>query len=401
MQMLTNKQAAANSILRTDQEHPNNNDIEKVEKAFVDKHHEISNSSALMKKTVADLVQLSLNNVTVGYDNLPIVKEISLTLGNGQIGCLLGPSGCGKSTLLRAIAGFEPLISGEIIMEDQLLSSRHFTQVPEKRQIGMVFQDLALFPHLTIDENIRFGIHRWSRHKQVERVRELLDLVGLSEMKNRYPHSLSGGQQQRIALARAMAPRPKLLLLDEPFSGLDASMREKLVPEVRDILLQEQMSALLVTHDQMEAFAMADKVAVIREGMVLQCDSSYILYHKPNSRFVADFVGEGDFLSAIVLDEYQVKSSLGTLSSSEPHGFSINQAVKVLVRPDDLLHDDDSNFTAQIVNKQFRGSHFLYRVKLESQQELYCFASSHHNHDLGEDIGIQLDLDHLVMFADE
>ncbi|MGH1487567.1 MAG: ABC transporter ATP-binding protein [Cellvibrionaceae bacterium] len=353
-----------------------------------------------MENLSVDLVQLSISNLTVGYDGLPIVKDVSLTLGNGQIGCLLGPSGCGKSTLLRAIAGFEPVMEGEITMEGQLLSSPSITQAPEQRQIGMVFQDLALFPHLTIEQNITFGLKNWSRADKSERVQELLTLVGLSGMEKRYPHSLSGGQQQRIALARAMAPRPQLLLLDEPFSGLDASMREALVPEVREILLQEQMSALLVTHDQMEAFAMADKVAVMQEGKIVQCDTSYQLYHKPQNRFVADFVGEGDFLSGIVIDDKHVQSSLGTLSTTHAHNFSANQAVKVLVRPDDLLHDDDSDFTAQIVSKQFRGSHFLYRVKLESQQELYCFASSHHDHALGENIGIKLDLDHLVMFDD-
>jgi iron(III) transport system ATP-binding protein len=354
-----------------------------------------------MENPSVELVQLSLNNVVVGYDGVAIVKDVSLTLGNGQIGCLLGPSGCGKSTLLRAIAGFEPVMEGEIVMEGELLSSPRFTQVPEQRKVGMVFQDLALFPHLTIEKNIGFGLKQWPKAEQAERIHELLTLVGLSGTEKRYPHSLSGGQQQRIALARAMAPRPKLLLLDEPFSGLDASMREKLVPEVREILLQEQMSGLLVTHDQMEAFAMADKVAVMQEGKIVQCDTSYSLYHQPESRFVADFVGEGDFLSGIVIDENRVQSSLGTLNSSKPHGFSVNQSVKVLVRPDDLLHDDDSNFTAQIISKQFRGSHFLYRVKLESQQELYCFASSHHDHALGENIGIKLDLDHLVMFADQ
>lgn len=354
-----------------------------------------------MTSPAVDLVQLAINNISVGYDGVAVIKDVSLTLGNGQIGCLLGPSGCGKSTLLRAIAGFESVMAGEIVMEQQLLSNSGFTLVPEKREIGMVFQDLALFPHLTLADNIGFGLRQWSPAQRRERVQALLELVGLSGMEKRYPHSLSGGQQQRIALARAMAPRPKLLLLDEPFSGLDASMREVLVPEVREILLKEQMSGLLVTHDQMEAFAMADKVAVMRDGQILQSDTSYSLYHRPQSRFVADFVGEGDFLSGIVIDEHCVQSSLGHLCSKEPHGFAKNQSVKVLVRPDDLLHDDHSSFQAEIVSKQFRGSHFLYRVKLDSQQELYCFASSHHDHSLGEFIGIQLDLDHLVMFAED
>lgn len=347
-----------------------------------------------------DLVQLSIEGVSIAYDDVAVVHDVSLTLGNGQIGCLLGPSGCGKSTLLRTIAGFEPVQKGEIKMEGKVLSSSSFTKVPEQRQIGMVFQDLSLFPHLTIEKNINFGLRGCSDAEKKERVSELLALVGLSGMEKRYPHSLSGGQQQRIALARAMAPRPKLLLLDEPFSGLDASMREVLVPEVREILLQEHMSGLLVTHDQMEAFAMADKVAVMKEGRILQCDTSHNLYHQPSDCFVAGFVGEGDFLSGIVVDKYCVQSSLGILRGSKAHGFSESQAVKILVRPDDLLHNDDSDSMAEIISKQFRGSHFLYRVKLASQQELYCFASSHHNHALGEYIGVELDLDHLVMFED-
>lgn len=344
-------------------------------------------------------VQLEINNITVGYDGVAIVKDISLTLKNGEIGCLLGPSGCGKSTLLRAIAGFEPLISGEITMEGNTFSSQSFTLAPEQRQIGMVFQDLALFPHLNIEENIAFGLRGWPSAKTHERVDQLLELVGLSDMKKRYPHSLSGGQQQRIALARAIAPKPKLLLLDEPFSGLDAVLREVLVPEVREILLKEKISALLVTHDQMESFVMADKVAVMNEGQIQQYDTPYTIYHKPENHFVADFVGQGDFLSGIVLDNNCVQSSLGILPIDNNHPFNINQAVKILVRPDDLLHDDDSDTQAKIVSKQFRGSHFLYRVKLESQQELFCFASSHHNHAVGENIGIKLDLHHLVVFA--
>ena len=351
-----------------------------------------------MNNTSAELTQFAINNITVGHDGIAIVKDASLTLSNGQIGSLLGPSGCGKSTFLRALAGFEPLMSGDIIMDGNTYSTASFTLAPEQRQIGMVFQDLALFPHLTIEQNIAFGLHNWPKAKIEQRVDKLLALVGLEDMKKRYPHSLSGGQQQRIALARAIAPKPKLLLLDEPFSGLDAALREALVPEVREILLKEKISALLVTHDQMEAFAIADKVAVMYGGQIQQYDVPHTIYHEPATRFVADFVGEGDFLSGIVLDNNRVQSSLGILNIDKPHNFSVNQAVEILVRPDDLLHDDDSDILATIISKRFRGSHFLYRVKLESQQELYCFASSHHNHAIGENIGIKLDLDHLVIF---
>jgi len=192
-----------------------------------------------------------------------------------------------------------------------------------------------------------------------------------------------------------------MLLLDEPFTGLDASRREVLVPEVREMLLKEEMSALLVTHDQMEAFAMADKVAVMSKGEILQVDTAYNLYHEPANRFVADFVGEGEFLGGIVLNETDVQTSLGVLTDKDGHGYADNQSVEVFVRPDDLLHDDDSEVMATIVSKQFRGSHFLYRVSLPSKQELFCFASSHHNHALGEDIGVILDLDHLVLFSQE
>ena len=352
-----------------------------------------------MKASAAGLLQLYLNHITVGYDGIPIVKDVSLTLGNGQIGCLLGPSGCGKSTLLRAIAGFEPLISGDITMDNVCLSSTATVLPPEQRQVGLVFQDLALFPHLTIAANIAFGLQGWATLKKRARVKNLLAMVGLSGMEARYPHSLSRGQQQRIALVRAMAPKPKLLLLDEPFSGLDASLREVLMPEVREILLQETMSALLVTHDQMEAFTMADKVAIMNDGVILQCDTAFNIYHRPTSRFVANFIGQGEFLRAQVLDDISVDSPLGILQAKTTHGYRKNTTVEILVRPDDVLHDDDSEVTAKIITKQFRGSHFLYQVMLPSEQILYCFASSHHNHALGEAIGIKLDIDHLVMFT--
>ena len=205
-----------------------------------------------------------------------------------SVACLV-PSGCGKSTLLRSIAGFEKVKSGDISMRGQMLSSAAYCMPTEERNIGMVFQDIALFPHLTIAENIAFGIRKWSKEEQQKRISELLELVGLSGTETRYPHSLSGGQQQRIALARAMAPKPDLLLLDEPFSGLDANLRETLVPEIRDILKQEQMSAILVTHDQMEAFAMADKVAVMQQGVIQQWGTAFNIYHEPKTRFVADF----------------------------------------------------------------------------------------------------------------
>ena len=239
---------------------------------------------------------LEVINTEVGYGGAPVVCQVSFELEPGRIGCLLGPSGCGKTTLLRAIAGFELLQGGEIRMRGQVVSHAGWSLPPEKRRVGMVFQDFALFPHLKIGENIGFGLRHLSERERRARVQTLLGLVGLPEYENAYPHQLSGGQQQRVALARAMAPRPELLLLDEPFSSMDAELREQLAREVRDIIKEEEITALLVTHDQYEAFAMADEIGVLNAGKLMQWDSGYNLYHRPGNRFVADFIGQGVIL---------------------------------------------------------------------------------------------------------
>lgn len=341
---------------------------------------------------------LDLDEVDVSYGSHRVVKRVSLHLENGQVGCLLGPSGCGKSTLLRAIAGFESVTHGKITMLGKEMSSKSTQVPPELRNIGMVFQDIALFPHLTVEQNIAFGIQSLPAHERKARVTELLSLVGLEHTESRYPNSLSGGQQQRIALARALAPKPTLLLMDEPFSGLDATLKETLVPDIRRILVKENITAIVVTHDQMEAFAIADKVAVMNNGCLEQYSAPFELYHLPETRFVADFIGQGDFLSAEILNQGQINTELGILNLTDPHNFSDNTIVDVLVRPDDVLHDDESNFFGVIISKQFRGTYFQYQVELTNGQKLLCLASSHHNHALGERIGIKLDLDHIMLF---
>lgn len=343
--------------------------------------------------------QLNVRDVAVHYGSVVAVKGAELELEHGQIGCLLGPSGCGKSTLLRAIAGLESLAHGQISLAGITLSDAQQTLPAERRGIGMVFQDIALFPHLTISQNIAFGLKGQSKAEKDQRVAQLLALVGLEGFEQRYPSSLSGGQQQRIALARALAPKPKLLLLDEPFSGLDATLKETLVPEVRRILLQENITALLVTHDQQEAFAIADKIALMNAGQIEQCDSPYQVYHQPKTPFVADFIGQGYFLSANVLNSHQINTDLGILDVPEPIELAEGSKVDLLIRPDDVLHDDASNYEALIVGKQFKGSFFQYQVRLANGQELLCIASSHHNHAIGQNIGIRLDLDHIVLFA--
>ena len=330
------------------------------------------------------------------------VRGLSFSLARGTIGCLLGPSGCGKTTGLRCIAGFETPSAGRILLNGVVVSSAATSLPPEKRRIGMVFQEHALFPHLTAAGNIAFGIS----NKNEKRVQELASLTGITELLDKYPHELSGGQQQRVALARALAPRPELLLLDEPFSNLDTGLRERLSHELRDIIKASGATAVLVTHDQNEAFAMADEVGVVHEGRIEQWDSAYNLYHRPVNRFVADFVGQGAFLPARVLNPRSVEIELGVLEGNSPSACQIGCdacgkgcLADVLLRPDDVVHDDKAPTRAEVVHKAFRGAEIMYTLKLESGRKVLALVPSHHNHALGERIGIRLAVDHVVAFA--
>jgi len=342
---------------------------------------------------------LEVENLRHAYGTHEVVAALSFSLARGEIGCLLGPSGCGKTTVLRCIAGFEPVREGEIRIAGRTVSARGVMVAPEHRRIGMVFQDYALFPHLAVAENIAFGLHDTRREERALRVRELAELVGLSAALDKYPHEISGGQQQRVALARALAPRPELLLLDEPFSNLDFDLRERLSLEVRDIIKASGATAVLVTHDQQEAFAMADEIGILHRGRIQQWDSAYNLYHRPANRFVADFVGQGVFLPATAASAGQLEIELGTLKGGEPaHGA---ETLEVLLRPDDVVHDDDAPTRAEVVHKAFRGAEILYTLRLASGRKVLALVPSHHNHALGEKIGIRLDVDHVVAFRPE
>ena len=348
---------------------------------------------------------LELKSIRHAYGQQLVVNDLSLTLEKGQIGCLLGPSGCGKTTILRCIAGFESVAAGEILLNGVKVSGSGFSLPPEQRHIGMVFQDYALFPHLTVTANIGFGLHRLPKSERVPRVAELLQIVGLADTANKYPHELSGGQQQRVALARALAPRPDLLLLDEPFSNLDVSLRERLSLEVRDILKSQNATAILVTHDQNEAFTIADEIGVMHRGEIQQWDSAYNLYHRPANRFVADFIGQGVFLSGKVLDLRRVEIELGILTADIPHQCAPDAQVcgegchvDVLLRPDDIVHDDTSSLQAVVLHKAFRGADILYTLHLPSGATALSLVPSHHNHAIGEKIGIRLEVDHVVAF---
>jgi iron(III) transport system ATP-binding protein len=346
---------------------------------------------------------LALDHVDIAYGARMVVEQLSLTLAPGRIGCLLGPSGCGKTTVLRAIAGFEPIRAGEIRLDGERVSLPGWELPPERRRIGMVFQDHALFPHLTVAQNVGFGLRGVADAR--ERVQHMLETMGLAHAASRHPHELSGGQQQRVALARALAPQPLLLLLDEPFSNLDVELRERLGAELRGWLAPTRTTALLVTHDQHEAFAIADEIGVMSEGRIQQWDNAYQLYHRPANRFVADFVGEGAFVPGEVTDGTELSLELGAVRSELPircteHGSVCTDGclVDVLLRPDDVVHDDDSAFKAEVVGKAFRGAEFLYTLRLPSGARVLSLVPSHHNHAIGEHIGIRLELDHVVAF---
>ncbi len=344
---------------------------------------------------------LKLEGISIDRGGHRIVDNISFNLESGQIGSLLGPSGCGKTTLLRTIAGFEQPAEGTIHLRNKPIATPDHNLAPEHRNIGMVFQDLALFPHLSVAGNIGFGIRHYSSSQIARRVDELLELVGLADYRETYPHELSGGQQQRIALVRAMAPRPDVLLLDEPFSGQDIELREQLAREVGEILRCDGITALLVTHDQLEAFAFSEVIGVIGAGSLHQWNSAYDLYHRPADRFVADFIGHGIFLCASVLAETQLQTEFGIISGEIATHYPPGTEVDLLVRPDDILHDDLSPQMATVEEKSFRGADHLYTLLLPGATRVLCLAPSHHNHAIGERIGIRLELDHLVVFPRE
>ncbi len=339
---------------------------------------------------------LELRNLACGYGAQRVVQNLNLHLNAGDIGCLLGSSGCGKTTTLRAIAGFEPVHEGAITLDGEVISRPGHTLAPEKRRIGMVFQDYALFPHLTVAQNIAFGIHKHPRQAQV--IGDMLELVNLGGLDARYPHELSGGQQQRVALARALAPEPQLLLLDEPFSNLDVELRRRLSHEVRDILKRRGTSAILVTHDQEEAFAVSDHVGVFKEGRLEQWDTPYNLYHEPASPFVASFIGQGYFIRGQLVDPETVTTELGVLRGNRAYTWPAGSAVDLLLRPDDIVHAPDSSLKARIIGKSFQGAATLYRLQLPTGSQLEAVFPSHLDYLPGAEVGIQVAADHLVLF---
>jgi iron(III) transport system ATP-binding protein len=341
---------------------------------------------------------LQINDIHCGYKRMAVVEGFSMDIHEGELTCLLGPSGCGKTTVLRAIAGFEGITQGEIKLNGSIISSPDFTQPPELRRLGMVFQDYALFPHLNVSENICFGLHRHSRQNRQRIAEQSLELVGLAGLGKRYPHELSGGQQQRVAVARALAPEPKLLLLDEPFSNLDVELRERLALDVRNILKERGIAAVFVTHDQHEAFVMGEHIAVMQQGRIRQLDTPFKLYHEPADRFVADFIGQGRFLDGTMVGSGTVDTVLGELTGNLTYNWPVGSAVDVLLRPDDVHISEYGEYEVTITDRAFKGAETLYTARLNTGEEILSLVPSHFNLPVGQTTGITLSVDHLILF---
>lgn len=337
-------------------------------------------------------MRLELRDLHFRREATEILRGVALQLEAGDIGVLVGSSGCGKTTTLRCIAGLEPITRGEIQLGDRVVSSADHCLSAEARRVGYVMQDNALFPHMSVADNIRFGLRKLARDERESRVADMLALLGLRGLEQRLPQDLSGGQQQRVAIARSLAPQPDLLLMDEPFSNLDARLRAELVGELRDLLKRLFITTLVVTHDQHDAFGLADRLGYMSEGRLEQWDSPYDVYHRPRTRAVARFIGDGVMLPAIGKDGLW-HTELGAIEDPVAEG-----AAELLLRPDDLLHDDHSPTQARIVARVFRGADFLYTVELPSGLRVLALAPSHHDHHVGETLGFRLANDHLVVF---
>jgi len=318
-------------------------------------------------------IAVQTHKLTKSFDEYnTAVYKLDLEVYRGEILALLGPSGCGKTTILRLIAGFERPEQGSIVLNGQVISGDGRFVPPERRGIGMVFQDYAIFPHLVVSENIGFGLHKKSKTEYEKTVMAMLQLVGLEELSHRYPHELSGGQRQRIALARALAPRPVLLLLDEPFSNLDADLRMQMRIELRSILKKIQATAILVTHDQEEAMFMGDRIAVINQGKLEQIGTPEAVFHQPETRFVAEFMGDTNFLPGKVCAE-GIETEIGVHPQrvSLPHG---NEVV-ITLRPDDIRFEPDADSKCTVVSRTFRGIMNIYRLSLPSGHQLLAMKS--------------------------
>ena len=341
--------------------------------------------------------KLNLQSVKIALDSKVILDDVNLKIDTGEIVSLMGSSASGKTSLIRSIAGFHNISSGVIQIDGQIVDDSIRRSDVAMRNVGVIFQDLALFPHLTVRENICFGLNNIDSTQQQNRAKKLEDLLSIENITNRYPNQISGGQQQRVAIARAIAPKPNLLLLDEPFSALDYELKDNLMNDIMKLIKSENITAILITHSAEEAFKMSDKIAFISNNTITQFANPYDIYHRPASKEIANFFGISSYIKAKITDSSHINCILGDFVGMVDQ-YNKDDKVDLLIRPDDIIHDDDSLFSAKVTEKTFRGSDFLYELELKDGQKIFCFAPSHHNHQVNEVIGIKLDLDHLVIF---
>lgn len=344
----------------------------------------------------APTVLVSMAGVSKSFrSSVKAVDDLFLEVNEGEFLALLGPSGCGKTTLLRLLAGLDSPDSGSITIQKEIVAGP--TWVPtEKRGVGVVFQDYALFPHMTVSENVAFGLGNLKIGERRKRVDAMLDLVGISAKAKRYPHELSGGQQQRVALARALAPAPRVMLLDEPFSNLDADLRFEIGTETKRILKETGTTTVLVTHDQEEAFSLSDRVGVLNQGRLEQVGSPYEIYHNPLTRFTANFVGRADFIAAQVKNQ-SVVSGLGVFGLGSDNSIADGD-VEIMVRPDDVEFSEAPDGNAIIVEQRFLGPDVIYKLEMENGQVIHSIKPSTIAHSVGARVQVDVNPVHIVVF---
>lgn len=304
-------------------------------------------------------VALRCRGLVKRFSDIPIVQGVNFSVNAGDILVLVGPSGCGKTTTLRLVAGFERLDAGAIEIGSEIVAAEDRHLAPERRRVGMVFQDYAVFPHMSVGQNVGFALGKGAAAR--ERVGELLDFVGLPGQENKMPHELSGGEQQRVSLARALSIEPAVLLLDEPFSNLDAALRAAMRAEVRAMLKRLNTTAVFVTHDQEEALALGDQIGVMRDGRLEQIDIPEVIFHRPQTRFVAEFLGNTYFITGRVTAA-GIETPLGVLA--RPAGLGSGGVVEIAVRPDDVAIAPDDNGAGRVISRTFTGMTYIYRIAL-------------------------------------
>ncbi|GLT18454.1 iron(III) ABC transporter ATP-binding protein [Vibrio zhanjiangensis] len=339
---------------------------------------------------------LSIKNLTCKYDlQTTVLESLSLDVSQGEIVCLLGASGCGKTTLLKAIAGLLPLSSGTMNLNGKLIDNGSSWLPPEQRNIGMIFQDYALFPHLTVEENVAFGLKTLSKKEKSVKVSEMLALVHLTGYEKRYPHQLSGGQQQRVAIARSLAYNPDLLLLDEPFSNIDTQVRHELIGEIRKIFKQQGVTAIFVTHSREEAFAFADKMAVMNHGVIEQYGTASELYFQPSSKFVADFLGGGSYLLAKRISEREFETELGLVEAKAQQDILIDAECELLLRPQHIQISAIEQSSVTVLEQQFMGDHCRYVIDASGSR---LIASSAEPLAIGQPVSVKVETQGVLAF---